>query len=207
MDIMTNKKTRQHNRIFIFDDDQSILQSLSKGLKTDGFNVTTAQTSEDAMKQCRDNYYDLALIDFALNTENTTGLEFVKTLHEIKYLPFIMLTSSEDHDVIMDSARLGAIGYIVKPISIKSLIPQIKVGVVRAQHIYQLQIDTKTTRAIDRAVGIIACRLSVSLDEALIILNNKSRKARLTKLKVAKIVIDEQDEIATHCSFAKLFQD
>jgi len=192
-------------RILIFDDDPSILYSLSEGLKLAGFHVITAESSDEVMSHCHNHSFDLALIDFTLNSEEITGLDLIEAIHKIKYLPFLMITSTVDEEIILQAAKLGAVNYIIKPFSLESLIPQVHVGIIRAKHIFNLEIDTEFTRIINHAIGIIAARLSISLNQARSELNIKSRKARISKKELSQLIVDEQNAISSPDWVSKYF--
>ncbi len=118
-----------------------------------------------------------------------------------------MITSTVDEDIILQAAKLGAVNYIIKPFSIESLIPQVNVGIIRAKHIFNLEIDTEYTRIINLAVGIIASRFSIPLNQALSLLNTNSRKARISKKELAQGIVDEQNNISSKSVFAQFFSD
>ncbi len=53
-------------RIFIIDDEKEILDSLSRRLKNDGYEVLTASLGREAVQQVKDTLPDLLLVDIVL---------------------------------------------------------------------------------------------------------------------------------------------
>jgi CheY-like chemotaxis protein len=60
---------------------------------------------------------DIILLD--LNMPRMNGIEFLGILKEhkkIKYLPTIVLTTSENRDDLLECYKIGIAGYIIKPL-------------------------------------------------------------------------------------------
>lgn len=66
--------------------------------------------------------YELVICDW--NMPNMTGLEFLKLLRAVpewKALPFIMLTTENEKDKVVEAVMAGASNYMVKPVEEKML--------------------------------------------------------------------------------------
>jgi len=60
-----------------------------------------------------------------LNMPKMTGIEFLKTAkgeYILKKIPVIMLTTSKDDQDVVESFKLGAGGYVVKPVDIEKFL-------------------------------------------------------------------------------------
>lgn len=78
-----------------------------------------AKNGEEALEilQSGKSLPDIILLD--LNMPRMNGIEFLGILkqHEkIKYLPTIVLTTSENRDDLLECYRIGIAGYIIKPL-------------------------------------------------------------------------------------------
>ena len=78
-----------------------------------------AKNGEEALEilQSGNSLPDIILLD--LNMPRMNGIEFLGILkkHEqIKYLPTIVLTTSEDRDDLLECYKIGIAGYIIKPL-------------------------------------------------------------------------------------------
>lgn len=78
-----------------------------------------AKNGEDALAilESGKSLPDIILLD--LNMPRMNGLEFLSILkgHEkIKYLPTVVLTTSENRDDLLECYKVGIAGYIIKPL-------------------------------------------------------------------------------------------
>tara|TARA_R110002167_G_scaffold266029_6_gene472758 strand:+ start:859 stop:1263 length:405 start_codon:yes stop_codon:yes gene_type:complete len=82
-------------------------------------HITTATNGEEALALLNLNTQlpDIILLD--LNMPKMNGIEFLSILksHEtIKYLPTIILTTSENRLDLLECFKIGIAGYIIKPL-------------------------------------------------------------------------------------------
>lgn len=81
--------------------------------------ITEAKNGEEALRILRSGSKlpDIILLD--LNMPRMSGLEFLKILKEddnFKYLPTIILTTSENRTDLLECYRIGVAGYVIKPL-------------------------------------------------------------------------------------------
>ena len=110
------------------DDEIDLLRPHILFLQEKGYRVNTATNGEDAIKLVLSNNFDLIFLD-----ENMPGLSGLETLSKIKSLnpglPIVMITKSEEED-IMDEAIGGRIDdYLIKPVNPKQVLLSIKKNV------------------------------------------------------------------------------
>ncbi|WP_445382587.1 response regulator [Robiginitalea sp. IMCC43444] len=70
---------------------------------------------------------DLILLD--LNMPRMNGIEFLKRLKEheqIKFLPTIILTTSENREDLLECYKIGIAGYVIKPLKFEDYEARIK---------------------------------------------------------------------------------
>lgn len=109
--------------IWIVDDDDEMSHAVTLMLELLECNVRTFRTARAASKALlAGSRPDAVLLD--INMPEVTGmdmLEFVRMREEFRDLPVIML-SSETTDIQVDEAmKMGATGYIFKPVTIEEL--------------------------------------------------------------------------------------
>jgi CheY-like chemotaxis protein len=88
--------------------------------------VVTAATSAEALSLLRTLRPTLILIDIELPGMN--GLEILKRLRStavFKTTPVIMLSGSNQKDIVMQSMKTGATGFIAKPFDRKTLVEKV----------------------------------------------------------------------------------
>ena len=81
-------------------------------------NIIEAKNGEDALSILKDgNLPDIILLD--LNMPRMSGIEFLEILKSdsrLKYLPTIILTTSENRVDLLKCFEIGIAGYIIKPL-------------------------------------------------------------------------------------------
>jgi DNA-binding response OmpR family regulator len=95
-------------------------------LEKAGFEVSTAQSAEDALEKGM-NSYDLLLLDVMM--EGMSGFDLAKMLKQkpqTKDIPIIFITAKDTADDAVNGLDLGADDYISKPFSIKEVISRVK---------------------------------------------------------------------------------
>ncbi|HEX7366861.1 MAG TPA: sigma-54 dependent transcriptional regulator [Pelobium sp.] len=112
-------------KILIIEDDTSFSELLEGFLTKHGFVVNAFAKIQPALKTLAKESFQLVLVDYRLPDGN--GLEVLKFLREEKIaLPVIMMTSFNDVKTAVNSIRLGAFDYILKPVNPDELLLTIK---------------------------------------------------------------------------------
>jgi two-component system nitrogen regulation response regulator NtrX len=110
--------------VLIVDDEPSILQSLSGLLGDEGFEVLTASNGYEALKVISSDSPDLVLLDIWM-----PGIDGIETLKEIKkdnpYIQVVIITGHGTIETAVEATKLGAFGFIEKPLSIDKVIVSI----------------------------------------------------------------------------------
>ena len=85
----------QKTNILLVEDDRMIIENLTEFLKTEGFQVWSADGQEKAMKILRNQHFDLILLDITLAQGNGySTCTQIKSHYEI---PIIFLTALLHH--------------------------------------------------------------------------------------------------------------
>ncbi len=101
--------------IAIVDDEESIRDSLDIIL-SDRFDIHLFDSAESFLSAVQDTALDLVLMDIGLPQMNgIQALEIVKK--KIRNLPVIMITAYEDISMVIQSMKIGAFDFILKPIN------------------------------------------------------------------------------------------
>lgn len=115
-------------QVLIVEDDDSIAVPLAKGLAREGFGVTRAATSGEALATTG---YDVVLLDLGL--PDADGFEVCRRLRAESDVPIIVVTArSEEVDRVI-GLELGADDYIVKPFGFRELVARIRAVTRRLQ--------------------------------------------------------------------------
>ena len=96
-------------------DDNKINQIVTKNiLEKKGYTTTVAGNGLEAIQACKENSYDLVLMD--VNMPEMGGLEATQNIRQFdKNTPIIALTAMEDKEMIIEAKESGMNDLIVKP--------------------------------------------------------------------------------------------
>ena len=86
--------TRIMPKIFLVDDDENILTSVSMFLESEGYEVRKFHDGVTALEALRKSPPDLAVFDVKM--PRMDGLELLRRLRQTSNLPVIFLTSKDD---------------------------------------------------------------------------------------------------------------
>ena len=92
-------------------------------------SVQEAKNGEEALKILEDksNLPDLILLD--LNMPKISGIEFLAIMRDnedLKHIPTVILTTSDNQKDLFECYRLGVSGYILKPLKYDDYVEKIK---------------------------------------------------------------------------------
>lgn len=116
-------------RILITDDEIDIVRLISRYAEHDGHIVDTAAGGKEAVRLCRQNHYDVVVMDIMM--PDMDGYAASREIHKIKDIPIIMLSALGTEDDKLMGFELGIDDYVVKPFSPKELMARIHVVVSR----------------------------------------------------------------------------
>jgi len=117
-------------RVFLVDDDASILRAFSRLLKSDGYDVDAFRSAEDFLEHHDGSVPGCAIIDIWLGTCN--GLDLMRTLMRTGQMrPTIITTGFGDIPTSVDAMRSGAINFLTKPVQGKDLFEAVHEAIER----------------------------------------------------------------------------
>lgn len=137
--------------ILIVEDDTDIQQLVSYNLIRAGYNVTCADSGEQAFDDLADESFDCVLLDLML--PGVSGFDVCRHIRKQEEggqfeVPIIMLTAKGEEEDIVAGLESGADDYITKPFSPKVLVARVKAVLRRA--------DEKNTEVDQAGPGVIA---------------------------------------------------
>lgn len=120
-------------KILVVDDEQDLCEILQFNLETEGYEVDTANSAEEALTLSLKSY-DLLLLDVMMG--EMSGFQMARRLKdspETANIPIIFLTALDTEDNTVKGLNIGADDYISKPVSIRELKARVK-AVLRRTH-------------------------------------------------------------------------
>jgi len=101
-------------KILIVDDETIMRESLAGWLERDGHAVQTARSGEEALKKCRENRFDILLLDIKM--EGMSGLEVLRRVKESDAdVAVVMITAYGSIATAIEAMKNGAFDYMLKP--------------------------------------------------------------------------------------------
>ncbi len=117
--------------ILIVDDDVSIAEILEFNLKSEGYEVETAVSAEEALEKDL-NIFDLILLDVMMG--GMSGFKMAEKIREEGVLtPIIFLTAKDTENDMLTGFSVGGDDYIAKPFSIKEVSARVKAVLKRTE--------------------------------------------------------------------------
>lgn len=114
-------------RVLIIEDENDLVDSLEKTLRSNGYHVSSALNGQDGLQKAQRERPNLILLDIML-----PGLDGFQVLKRLKndsgtdLIPVIMLTAKGETSSILEAEKLEAADYIIKPFELDELLNLIK---------------------------------------------------------------------------------
>ena len=113
------------NRLLWADDEIELLKAHIIFLQGKGYDVTTVTNGPDAIEACRNEAFDLVLLDE--NMPGLTGLETLKVIKEMHpSTPVVMVTKSEEEDIMEQAIGSLIADYLIKPVNPNQILLTLK---------------------------------------------------------------------------------
>lgn len=101
------------NRILIIEDNKDVNLMLAETLNCEGYQVKSAYTGIEGMKEAKTEELDLILLDIMLPYKS--GDEILKEIRTFSDVPVIIISAKDMVGTKIDLLKLGADDYITKP--------------------------------------------------------------------------------------------
>lgn len=120
------------DKVLIVDDDIAVSTMLQKVVKSNGIEVDTVASGEDALEQLNKENYDLILLD--INMHGMDGFEVVQVIRSrgLKTPIIIVSARKEDFDTLY-GLDIGADDYVTKPFNPITLGAKVKALIRRSK--------------------------------------------------------------------------
>jgi two-component system OmpR family response regulator len=114
------------SRVLGVEDERKMLRSLERGLRAEGYDVTTAATGEDGYRLATEQCFDCVVLDLMLPGRD--GLQVLADLRRAgKAVPVLVLTARDAVEDWVAGLDGGADDYLVKPFVFAELLARLRV--------------------------------------------------------------------------------
>jgi len=168
-------------KILVVDDDRLVLATLSQGLAHAGFEVISADNSDDAILLAHQHRPGLALLDIRM--DGLSGFDVAAYLRDHLHTPFMFLSAFADAAAVARVTELGALAYLVKPLDIQQIVPVVEMAFARSNALgvaHAPAAHPALEQEVALAVGVLMQRDGLSRGAALARLESLASGAGLT---------------------------
>jgi len=116
-------------RVLVVDDERQILRALRVLLGGAGFEVSTAESAQDALDKLTVRPPDAAILDLILPDGN--GVDIARSIREWSEMPIIVLSAVGDEAEKVRALEAGADDYVTKPFGPDELIARLRAALRR----------------------------------------------------------------------------
>lgn len=144
-----------NGRILWADDEMELLRPHLLFLERKGYDVVTATNGTDAVELCKQQQFDVILLD-----EMMPGITGLQALERIKLIqptvPVVMVTKSEEENIMNEAVGRNIADYLIKPVnpnqillSLKKLIHRKELVAETTQTAYQQHFQQLSMQMMD----------------------------------------------------------
>ena len=176
---------KQNARILVVDDEQDLLEILKFNLETEGYEVMTATSAEDAL-QLDIASFDLLLLDVMMG--GMSGFAMARQLKDnpaTAPVPIIFLTARDTENDTVTGFNLGADDYISKPFSLREVMVRVR-AVLRRTAKENSEEEAKTLSY----QGIV-----MNLDRKTVSVDGEDIPFTKTEFELLHLLLDERGRV------------
>lgn len=183
-------------RVVIAEDEPITRMDITEILKEANYDVVgTALDGFDVIELCRKVKPDLVLMDIKMPLLD--GLKASKFIMEEELAGGVVLISAySNKNFIDEAAEVGVMGYLVKPISERELLPALEVALSKNReirnmkdNIISMEEKLESRKLIERAKGLLMINKNISEEEAYNEIRKLSMDKRTSMANIAKLII------------------
>ena len=174
-----------NSHILVVDDEQDLCEILKFNLETEGYNVETANSAEEALEMGIEKS-DLLLLDVMMG--GMSGFALAKRLKENPLtagIPIIFLTAKDTENDTVTGFNLGADDYISKPFSIREVMVRVRAVLRR----------TKEKEGVQPSNIVSYQGLVLNLDKKSVSIDGEDIPFTKTEFEILHLLLDERGRV------------
>ena len=116
--------------ILLVDDEPEIVEQYGRALKSEGYEVDTAFSGEEAWAKYQARYYDVVIADWRMGEMN--GLQLLHNIDQMHpFAKVIIITGFGDESTAIEAHHYHAFDYLKKPVDIDELLNKVQEAIQR----------------------------------------------------------------------------
>jgi two-component system KDP operon response regulator KdpE len=151
------------SRILVVDDEPAMLRTLRTNLTARGYDVISAQTGEEALRQAAEHTPTLVILDLML--PGISGLDVCRALRAESAVPILVLSARGEERTKVRALDLGADDYLTKPFGMDELLARVRALMRRPANAsvtvgtlevgpFQVDLDAREVRRDGRSIDL-----------------------------------------------------
>ncbi|MCD7933642.1 MAG: response regulator transcription factor [Tannerellaceae bacterium] len=172
-------------RILVVEDEEDICEILKFNLETEGYDVDTANSGEEALEMNLTGY-QLLMLDVMMG--EISGFKLASILRKnpsTATTPIIFLTAKDTENDLLTGFNLGADDYISKPFSIRQVLARVKAVLRRTS---EKQIVEKPETLVYESLVLDCKRIKATVDGQEIPLTKK-------EFEILKLLLENKGNV------------
>lgn len=173
-------------RILVVDDEQDLCEILKFNLETEGYEVETANSAEEALEMDIASF-DLLLLDVMMG--GMSGFQLAKQLKDnpmTANVPIIFLTARDTENDTVTGFNIGADDYISKPFSIREVMVRMRAVLRRT---------AEQTGDADESKTINYQGLQLNLDKKTVSIDGEAIPFTKTEFELLRLFLEERGKV------------
>lgn len=174
------------SRILVVDDEQDLCEILKFNLETEGYQVETANSAEEALEKDIASY-NLLLLDVMMG--GMSGFQLAKQLKNSEvtaHIPIIFLTARDTENDTVTGFNLGADDYISKPFSIREVMVRVRAVLRRTAS----RLEGAEEPAVISYQGLL-----LNLDKKSVSVDGENVPFTKTEFELLRLLLEERGRV------------
>jgi two-component system, response regulator PdtaR len=188
-------------KVLIVDDDTDLAETLSEQLQSAGMHVVgISGDGNEALQLASIRNPDLIIMDIKL--PGMDGIEVAHAINRQDPKPILFLSAYSDTKFIKRVKEMGALTYVVKPVTLKKILPSIVLTMERFREMTALRAyvdsmkeDMENRRLIERAKDVLMRCDSITENEAHERLRRQSQSENKPVVEIARGICGGRDVV------------
>jgi two-component system alkaline phosphatase synthesis response regulator PhoP len=176
------------SRVLIVEDEENLMEAIKMNLELEGYEVVTAASGPEALKQFSEQRFNLVVLDIML--PELDGYQVCQTIRvSNNETPILFLTAKDTSEDKIMGLKMGADDYLTKPFNLEELLLRVKVLIRHSLKGTASEQNNHIFRFDDNEINF-----------ATFMAKGKSREAiQLTKREAAllKLLIERKNEVVS----------
>lgn len=168
-------------RIFLVEDDLSLINGLSFAIKKQGYMLDVARTFREADQIWAEGKYDLVVLDVSL--PDGSGFDLCRRIRQTSKVPIMFLTAADEETDVIMGLDMGGDDYITKPFKLAIFMSRVNALLRRSDNFSEADAELNSN-------GI-----SVHLLKSEVYKNNQQIELTASEYKLLCLFMENPDRI------------